>query len=215
MNKQMGTVFAALVAMCLLSGCAVTELLEHTGQSGQLQDPSSTEEASTSPVSDALPEPTQTDVPALHFASGDLILGDFDYEAIKDNMFDPCEEISEEEFATVGLKTAGNQSWRVAGKVGCGLFGPDVRKGYAIGTTPVTRAQVESVPEDVISSSASDTIPGLLTYRGENPATFGCVAAVDTVRGQFSVAVDQDTQPDSLDSLCESAVQIMETFYQL
>ena len=205
-------VLTVIATAFLLSSCAVTGVF---GQTGPLGQTSPTEETPTLFASDAASEPTQTNAPAFHFASGDLVLGDFDYESIKDDMFDPCEEISEEEFAAVGLEMVGTQSWREGGNVGCGLIGSDLRKGYAIGTTPVTRAQVESVPEDVISSSASDIIPGLLTYQGKNPVIFSCVAAVDTVRGQFSVAVDQDTQPDSLDPLCESAVQIMEIFYQL
>ena len=212
MYKQITAVLTTITTACLLSGCVATGLF---GRIGPLEETSPTEESPTLSAPDAGPEPTQPDVPAFHFASGDLVLGDFDYEAIKNEMFDPCEEISEEEFAAVRLEKVGTQSWREGGNVGCGLIGSDLRKGYAIGTTPVTRAQVESVPEDLISSSASDIIPGLLTYRGENPAIFGCVAAVDTIRGQFSVVVDQDTQPDSLDPLCESAVQIMEIFYQL
>ncbi|PMC63947.1 DUF3558 domain-containing protein [Corynebacterium tuscaniense] len=212
MHKQITTVFTAVATVCVLSSCTATGVF---GQAGQQHETSPTDESRASSASNAGSEPTQTEVPAFHFASGDLVLGDFDYEAIQDSMFDPCEEISEEEFAAAGIKTFGSQHWREGGNVGCGLAGPDFHRGYAIGTTPVTRAHLESTPGAIISSSASDIVPGLLTYRGENPATFGCVAAVDTVRGQFSVSIIQNTQPESLDPLCESAVQIMENLYQL
>ena len=212
MRKQITTVLAVIVSACLLSGCVATGVF---GQAGQWHETSPTDELPASSAPDAGSTSAQAEVPAFHFASGDLVLGDFDYEAIQDSMFDPCEEISEEEFAAAGIKTLGSQSLRVAGNVGCGLAGPDVKRGYAIGMTPVTRAHLESTPGAIISSSASDIVPGLLTYRGENPATLGCVAAVDTVRGQLSVAVGQYAQPESLDPLCESAVQIMEILYQL
>ena len=212
MHKRIATVITAVATVCVLSSCTATGIF---GQTDQRHKTSPTDGSLTSSASDTGSDSAETEVPAFHFASGDLVLGDFDYEAIKDNMFDPCEEISEEEFAAVGIKTFGSQSWRVAGKVGCALAGPDIHRGYAIGTSPLTRAHLESASEDIISSSASDMVPGLLTYRGENPATFGCVAAVDTLRGQLSVAVDQYAQPESLDPLCESAVQIMENLYQL
>ena len=214
MHKRITTVITAVATVCLLSSCTATGVFKQTGQR---HETSPTDGSLTSSAPDAGSDSSQAEAeaPAFHFASGDLVLGDFDYEAIKDNMFDPCEEISEEEFAAAGIRTFGSQSWRVAGKVGCGLAGPDVHRGYAIGTSPVTRAHLESKPGKVVDPAASDIVPGLLTYRGENPVTFDCVAAVDTVRGQLSVAVGQYAQPESVDPLCESAVQIMEILYQL
>ena len=171
MHKRITTVLAVIVSACLLSGCVATGVF---GQAGQRHETSPKGEAPAPSAPDAGSESdTGLEVPAFHFASGDLVLGDFDYEAIKDSMFDPCEEISEEEFAAAGIKTFGSQHWREAGKVGCGLAGPDFHKGYVIGTSPVTRAHLESTPGAIISSSASDIVPGLLTYRGENPATLG------------------------------------------
>ena len=153
-------------------------------------------------------------MPAFHFASGDLVLGDFDYETIKDNLFNPCEEISAEEFAAVGFEPLKHQYTLSGGGIGCGLVGRDTNEVHSIGTSSATRTHIESQPEDVINSSASAIIPGLVTYRGAKAGGFGCVAAVDTVRGQFSVIAAQGFEPAELEELCASAVEIIEAFYQ-
>ena len=209
MHKQITTFIMAVTTVCLLSSCTATGLF---GQAGQRHETSPTDESPASSASNAGSDTAE--VPAFHFASGDLVLGDFDYEAIKDSMFDPCEEISEEEFAAVGLKTLGRESLREEGKVGCGLAGRDVHRAYAIGTTPVTRALQESKPGKVVDPAVSDVVPGLFTYIGRDNAGLGCVAAVDTVRGEFSVIVSEINKPVELEELCASAVEIVEEFYQ-
>ena len=57
-------------------------------------------------------------------------------------------------------------------------------------------------------------VPGLVTYRGQAPEGVACVAAVDTVRGQLTFIVDGGFTSAGLSELCESAVQIVEEFYQ-
>ena len=211
MRKRITTVITAVATVCLLSSCTTTGVF---GQADQRHETSPADGSLTSSASDTGSDPTQAEVPAFHFASGDLVLGDFEYEAIKDNMFDPCEEITEEEFAAVGLKTLGRESLREEGKVGCGLAGRDVHRAYAIGTTPVTRALQESKPGKVVDPAVSDVVPGLFTYIGRDNAGLGCVAAVDTVRGEFSVIVSEINKPVELEELCASAVEIVEEFYQ-
>lgn len=157
---------------------------------------------------------SQTGAPAFHFASGDLVLGDFDYNAIKDNLFNPCTEISAEEFAVVGLEPLEGQRVLDGGGVGCGLVGRDIQRAYSIVTSSATTDYLGTVPDLVINPSASEVIPGLITYKGQGDWGLGCVAAVDTVRGQFSLIVDEGFQSAELDELCDSAVQIVEEFYQ-
>ena len=209
MHKRITTVFMSVATVCLLSSCTATGVF---GQAGQRHETSPTDESRASSASNAGSDTAE--VPAFHFASGDLVLGDFDYEAIQDSMFDPCVEISEEEFAAVGLKTLGRQSLREVGKVGCGLAGRDVHRAYAIGTTNVTLAHQESKPGKVVDPAVSDVVPGLFTYIGDESAGLGCVAAVDTVRGEFSVIVGEGIKPAQLEELCTSAVEIIEYFYQ-
>ena len=211
MHKRITTVITAVATVCLLSSCTATGLF---GQAGPLPETGPKEEAPAPSAPDAGSESAQEDVPAFHFASGDLVLGDFDYEAIKDNLFNPCEEISAEEFAAVGFEPVKHQYTLSGGGIGCGLVGRDVNRGYTISTSSATRRHIQSRPEDVVNGSASTVLPGLVTYRGAKEGGFGCVAAVDTARGQFSVAVGQGLKPAERDELCASAVEIIEEFYE-
>ena len=211
MHKRITTVITAVATVCLLSSCTATGLF---GQAGPLPETGPKEEAPAPSAPDSGSDSAQEDVPAFHFASGDLVLGDFDYEAIKDNLFNPCEEISAEEFAAVGFETVKHQFTLSGGGIGCGLVGRDVNRGYTISTSSATRRHIESRPEDVVNGSASTVLPGLVTYRGAKEGGFGCVAAVDTARGQFSVAVGQGLKPAKFDELCASAVEIIEEFYE-
>ena len=211
MHKQITTVITAVATVCVLSSCTATGVF---GQAGQQHETSPTDESRASSVPDAGPEPTQPDVPAFHFASGDLVLGDFDYEAIKNTMFNPCEEISKEELSAVGFKTVANSSRLSRGINSCGLTGGNIHRWYSIGTTNATRAHQESEPGNVIDPAASDVVPGLFTYQSAGHMGPGCVAAVDTVRGQFSVIVGEGNKPVELDELCQAAVRIVEDLYQ-
>ena len=211
MYKQITAVLTTITTACLLSGCVATGLF---GRIGPLEETSPTEESPTLSAPDAGPEQTQPDVPAFHFASGDLVLGDFDYEAIKNTMFNPCEEISKEELSAVGFKTVANSSRLSRGINSCGLTGGNIHRWYSIGTTNATRAHQESEPGNVIDPAASDVVPGLFTYQSAGHMGPGCVAAVDTVRGQFSVIVGEGNKPVELDELCQAAVRIVEDLYQ-
>ena len=211
MHKRIATVITAVTTVCVLSSCTATGLF---GQAGPLPETGPKEEAPAPSAPDSGSESAQEDVPAFHFASGDLVLGDFDYEAIKDNLFNPCEEISAEEFAAVGFETVKHQYTLSGGGIGCGLVGRDVNRGYTISTSSATRRHIQSRPEDVVNGSASTVLPGLVTYRGAKEGGFGCVAAVDTARGQFSVVAAQGFEAVELEKLCASAVEIIEEFYQ-
>ncbi|KAA8728448.1 DUF3558 family protein [Corynebacterium tuscaniense] len=211
MHKQITTVITAVATVCLLSSCTATGVF---GQAGQRHETSPVEDTPTPSAPDSGSDSAETEVPAFHFASGDLVLGDFDYEAIQDNMFNPCEEISKEELSEVGFSTPDGPSRHIAGTVGCGLSGGNIDWAYAVGTSNATRAHQESEPENIIDPAASDVIPGLFTYLSAGSMGLGCVAAVDTVRGQFSVIVGEGNKPVELDKLCQAAVRIVEDLYQ-
>ena len=212
MYKQIATVITAVATASLLSSCTATGLF---GQADQRHEATPKEEAPAPSAPDAGSEPTQTEVPAFHFASGDLILGDFDYEAIKDNLFNPCEEISETEFATVGLKRIEANFTVPGGGITCPLLGNEPGIGLAIGISPAGREDVEGQEGSAVRDADSSVIPGMMFYRGAESGDESCVAAVDTTRGQFSIVVGEATNPVSEQELCGKAQKIMEALYQL
>lgn len=152
--------------------------------------------------------------PAFHFASGTLELGDFEYAEIKDNFFDPCTEISAEEFAAQGLRpVSGTIHDPEADTRGCGL----VRKGgdivYFIGTTPSIEDALNRT-DGFIGEDVSDVIPNAFLFEGRDPDVFGCVAAVNTRRGQLSLAAAVNGVPYEMDELCASALKELENLYR-
>ena len=55
------------------------------------------------PIESAESAAEVAEVPAFHFVSGTLELGEFDPATLGDDLFDPCTEISAEEYAVAGM----------------------------------------------------------------------------------------------------------------
>lgn len=198
--KRNITIVAVVVSAVVLAGCsAPSELGRMAADVQSAQETSGTVDA----------EP-----PAFHFASGTLELGDFEYAEIKDDFFDPCTEISAEEFAAQGLRpVSGTIHDPEADTRGCGL----VRKGgdivYFIGTTPSIEDALNRTV-GFIGKDVSDVIPNAFLFEGRDPDVFGCVAAVNTRRGQLSLAAAVNRVPYEMDELCASALKELEKLYR-
>lgn len=154
--------------------------------------------------------------PAFHFRSGTLELGDFVYEDIKDNLFDPCQEISADEFAQIGFESTGRTQYVAdTGVIGCGLTGGNVNLGYGVATSPGSKEAVKNQGL-LVKEEASNIIPGAFLARGREESVYeGCTAAVDTARGQFGVTVIEGFVEEPFDNLCRSAIQILEDLYEI
>ena len=151
--------------------------------------------------------------PAFLFASGTLELGDFEYAEIKDDLFDPCTEISAEEFAAQGLEPISQtMHYPDIGSVGCGLLreGDDIV--YYIGTTPSIEDALNRT-NGFIGKDVSAVIPNAFLFEGRDPDVFGCVAAVNTRRGQLSLVAAANMVPREMDELCASALKELEDLY--
>lgn len=160
--------------------------------------------------------PAQDERPAFHFESGDLVLGDFSYEDIAGNIFNPCEEISAEEFAAIGFETDGEAHRRRVGDInGCvlkplgdqigGLF---LLTGGSANLDAVVKQGAE--PETDVST----VLPGVYAYRSVPSSAELCFAAVDTHRGQVSFAALQKDTSDLLSGLCSESVEHLENLYR-
>lgn len=153
------------------------------------------------------------DAPAFHFESGTLELGDFVYEEIKDDLFDPCAEISAEEFAAIGFEAYGESIKLNAGEgLGCPLRDGDLSYSTILATSSATKPLLKS-RGSVLEDGASEVVPELFTYRGREEPGTACIAAVDTERGQFSVAVGPGFRDIDIDSLCKKAISVIEDLY--
>ncbi|MBG6122022.1 DUF3558 family protein [Corynebacterium aquatimens] len=163
---------------------------------------------------DAVSENHSEDRPAFHFQSGDLELGDFDYEEIKDNLFDPCTEISAEEFAAVGLEADQKSTFITnVGGIACGI--DDNHPNYVLNLFTIPRS-MENIQEWNTSAEPYTTqIPNSFRYRGHTPGEETCIVAVDTERGHVGIGATAIRGGARFDKLCETAGHLLEGLYTL
>lgn len=199
------------VLVVALAGCS-SELQDH-GTPAELPAGSAAADTQTSaqaPAGDA-------DRPAFHFASGDLVLGDFNYEDIAGNIFNPCEEISAEELAAIGFEkdeTIRRSDSR--GVLGCALVPVEKQDSKYLLSGGSGNRKNTQVQRNLLEHDASGVVPGTYTYvfSDEDDAEM-CGAAVDTERGQLGVTVGQLGSNGLRDEFCERSVEVIEALYVL
>lgn len=205
-GTKVARVFSAAsgaVLVAVLAGCSLGE--SHSDDPSEIPSSSS---AAAVPSADA--------PPAFHFQSGDLVLGDFTYEEVAGNIFNPCEEISAEEFAAIGFEMDGRtHSDETTGLRGCALK-PVVSdfRSYVI-TGGSGNFQSTKADRKIVRQNASSVLPNAYTYVHLDRDDDVCGAAVDTSRGQFGIGVGQIEGAQPREAFCERAIEVLEAFYQL
>ena len=208
MHKQITTVITAVATVCLLSSCTATGLF---GQAGQRHETSPVEDAPTPSVSDV-----GSEAPAFHFASGDLVLGDVDPATVKNNMFNPCEEISVEELAAVGYSSdRKTRRDEVKNLNACRLDSIEDPSEYAaLISGPGNREEFRNAGL-ILDENPSQRIPQMYVSGPVKAEENICYANLDTTRGHFSVAIDDLFGDTPRQELCSQAMQILESFYNI
>ncbi|WP_407922425.1 DUF3558 family protein [Corynebacterium mycetoides] len=190
-------VVAGLVALCsVVTGCA---------------GPSASDSAGSVAPSESVAE-----APAFHFESGDLVIGPFDPEEVKHNLFDPCTEISDAEFAAAGLVKSAEQP-------GQGDFQKEIFKGCLIDNGDPFQTVL------VVSNSASRSHilrdspqldapsphpPSAFAFGPPNGSSDMCDVAVETNRGTLSVSVADELGTSDLKSLCARSSAVLSSIYR-
>lgn len=163
--------------------------------------------ASSSP-SDAAHAPA-----AFHFKSGVLEIGDFDPYTLGDNIFDPCTEISPEEFAAAGFDNVEPLPEEYAG----------LAKGLSV-CTLTSHANVESelignnnssfdeLSErlQIRSEYKSNLVPSIFVYEPPGGQGLSCYAQVDTKRGGIVASSGTSYRHPSGPDICATAVENLE-----
>ncbi len=169
------------------------------------------------PVDSSVVPVTQSQVEeapaAFHFHSGDLVLGEFDPTTAGDNVFNPCTEISKEEFASLGLVVGEPVESPESQYVGCGIVTQNdlVDTGF-ITSAVKTKIAEERTPRPLVDESA------IIPNSYEIPLSewdFVCFFGVETTRGTLMAsAVAWDTQL-SYQEVCAIARHNLELLYSL
>lgn len=162
-------------------------------------------------------EDSSVDAPAaFHFKSGTLEIGDFDPYALGDDIFDPCTEISPEEFAAAGFDNVEIFPEEYSGLLQ-GLKVCDVAKhndvaSEAFGNNNANRAYIEDqIP--LLPQYKSSILPEIFVFGPKNGEGTHCYAQVDTVRGGLVSQVTGLESQQSLERACEVAIRNLETIF--
>lgn len=162
-------------------------------------------------------EDSSPDAPAaFRFESGTLEIGDFDPYTLGDDIFDPCTEISPEEFAAAGFDNVEPIPEEYAGLTRglstCEILDSRGQPIADISNNPANREVVEE-KATVFREHTSRVLPSLFTYDFEDPNSTGCFAQVDTTRGGLSVGVPGLPGRDERNETCDRAIRIIEEFH--
>ena len=195
MKPFWGFFFACLTT---LSGCALQQSDAEVAHGGGEAAPVETTGAG---------EP-----PAFHFKSGDLVLGEFDPYSIGGDLFNPCEEISDEEFAELGLHGKRDLGYNpVTQKAGCYFDSGDPHISLGVVATAANR-DISTRKGRIVGESGTTDVPG--SYSVEPGGSSGdCYAAVDTTRGAIGVNTSSLDPRHSVKQLCELAEGKLNGFY--
>lgn len=200
MGKNKTIVIGAVLVATLLAGCG-----DHNAA---LEQHAEAEAASS---------PETTEVPAFHFESGTLELGDFDPQTLGDDLFDPCTEISEEEFAAAGItgvvplepiETVGDL---VSQSCKTDEYEPGIaRTVSATKTNYWVTLEVHGNQVDLRESA----VPKLFTHQNVEVDPNTCYAQVDTRRGGIAIAVSARGMKAKVTDPCALAVEQLEHLFE-
>ena len=214
-----GAVLVAVLAGCSSGGSLTVNPAPALNSAvAETQHPSAESDVSSSTAPNPT-TPSDDDPPAFHFESGDVVLGDFVYDDVKGNIFNPCEEISPEEFARIGFETEGESKRLDTKDINMCMLGRQGDSSYLMHAVLGGSANLMlSVQQGaVVETEVSDVIPGVYSYGPIGMDDDICYAGVDTVRGQIAVAVGRAGVSGVYehDDLCQRSIKTLEALYQV
>lgn len=158
------------------------------------------------------PEPGIEAVDAFHFESGTLELGSFDPFEVYPDVFDPCQKISDEEFAELGYMTDGvTVPYHEATHLTCILHPIDGGSQGAVFLSGniVTREDIFEQTE-ILNDQHSKIYPDMLFYQADKSLGNSCSAAISTVRGHVIAGSADTLNSKEVRAHCEIAKTVIE-----
>jgi len=160
---------------------------------------------------------SSADAPAVfHFKSGTLEIGDFDPYTLGDDIFDPCTEISPEEFAAAGFDNVEPIPEEYAGLArglsACSFTVHSDLPGEGFGNNNANRKFVEE-QISLLTRYSSDSLPDIYVYGPKNGIGTHCYAQIDTTRGGIVSEASGLDGSNSQDRTCEAAIENLEALY--
>lgn len=162
-------------------------------------------------------EVAEPEAPAFHFASGTLELEEFDPTTLGDDLFDPCTEISAEEFAAAGMTGVEPEPIIAESSNGMALGCDSDPIDHGIDRSIVSsRTPAAGVAETAGYELSYPETEVRDAYLMKNPVVspYLCAAQVDTTRGALGVSVSvSGIKKESIDA-CVLALDNLERLYK-
>ena len=160
---------------------------------------------------------SSADAPAaFHFKSGTLEIGDFDPYTLGDDIFDPCTEISPEEFAAAGFDNVEPIPEEYAG-LARGLSACEIKNELggielSLMSNNANRQYIED-STDLIEIEKSALIPDAFAYGPRVGEGDACYVQVDTHRGGIVAIAPGSLDQDHRDQNCVKSLQALERIF--
>ena len=210
MKTSTVVVAAILVSGGLLVGCAGAEVgVESTSDSTEVGEVSQQRGSDQPTTAGVAPR-------GFEFASGFLEFGDFDPYTLGDDIFNPCTEITEQEFAAAGfeqMRYYDADDPFSNGIASCEFGGPSddaSAGGFYGGQIDRTIAEERGL---VIPKFSSASIPELYVIRSKIGMEGTCYAQIDTRRGSFGTHFGGLPGRMETDRACVEAIKRAEAVF--
>ncbi|WP_297586004.1 DUF3558 family protein [uncultured Corynebacterium sp.] len=152
-------------------------------------------------------------VPEFQFKSGTLAIEEFSSESVAGNVFDPCTEISAEEYEAAGLNGVRpmESEYEFEDINSCDTNLNEAGQRLTIKAGPISEAGLKTQSENALEYPES-IVPGLFTYTNALPGV--CFAQVDTERGALTAQMSaQGSGTEDIDR-CKIARETIEDIYK-
>lgn len=204
-TKAVPAVVAGVIVVASVTGCGGGAPVPEPGAAS-----SAAKSSGDAPVADAGAEAPQ----AFVFESGVLEIGDFDPFTLGDDIFDPCTEITPEEFAAAGFDRVEplpeDLQGLARGLSVCEVFRPDGTTNAHFSNSKVNRQTLEEKAE-ILEEPNSIHLPAAYVFVPKDLGG-GCFAQVDTKRGGIVAGVVEEMDGDHTQA-CTTALSMLEQLH--
>ena len=199
MQIKMTAVSMALAgAVLLMGGCVPSEKIGSV--------------AALEPAEEAAPR-------AFYFESGVLEFGDFDPYSLGNSLFNPCTEITPDEFAAAGFPEiiVKDEGRTFHGLNTRHLPSTEEQRDKAVtvsfGNGNTTREMIEAQGL-IYPDYRSELIPELFAFAANDFYPGYCYTQIDTARGGFGASAGGDSRYVTTEEMCTAAIEVVEQLYR-
>ena len=209
------TLLVPLGAALMVSACVPSGKIESLGGAAETES----EMESVSPTGESVePEVESSGPRGFVFESGFLEFGDFDPYALGDNLFNPCTEITLEEYAAAGFPGVDVEGDGATyhGHNACSIPTTEEQLARYIAITISNgRPNKEMIEMQglLLPQYTSELIPELFAFAATNHDPSVCYTQIDTLRGGFGALASGFADTVTQAEMCELAIRTTEQLF--